>query len=247
MKIVFLGTNGWYDTSTGNTSCILIESEEYSVVLDAGGGLHKLDRYCKEDKPVFLFLSHFHLDHIIGLHILGKFSFPKGLVISGPKGTRGILGTIVNQPFTLPLSDLPFKVKVRELPEEGMKLPIHVECMELLHSSLTLGYRIQLEGKWVVYCPDTGYCENAVKLARQADLLIAECSFRSGESYSEWPHLNPQYAARIAKEAEAKRLTLIHFDASRYKSVESRTTAEDEARRIFPDSIAARDEMEVEL
>jgi ribonuclease BN (tRNA processing enzyme) len=26
MKIVFLGTNGWYDTSTGNTICTLLKT-----------------------------------------------------------------------------------------------------------------------------------------------------------------------------------------------------------------------------
>jgi len=27
MDVIFLGTNGWYDSSTGNTICILIKSE----------------------------------------------------------------------------------------------------------------------------------------------------------------------------------------------------------------------------
>ncbi len=74
MKITFLGTNGWYDTSTGNTICILVETDKYNIVLDAGNGLYKIDRYISSEKPVYLFLSHFHLDHIIGLHILGKFN-----------------------------------------------------------------------------------------------------------------------------------------------------------------------------
>lgn len=29
MRIIFLGTNGWYDTDTGNTVCILLESKDY--------------------------------------------------------------------------------------------------------------------------------------------------------------------------------------------------------------------------
>ncbi len=44
MNVVFLGTNGWYDTDTGNTICTLIATPEAVVVLDAGYGLAKLDR-----------------------------------------------------------------------------------------------------------------------------------------------------------------------------------------------------------
>ena len=120
MDVIFLGTNGWYDSATGNTICILIRSNDYNIVLDAGNGINKLDQYYQKTKPVYLLLSHFHLDHIVGLHILAKFSFAKGLVIAGPKGTRKILNTFVNQPFTMPLDDLCYKTKIVELSEKKM-------------------------------------------------------------------------------------------------------------------------------
>ena len=100
MDIIFLGTNGWYDRPTGNTICTLINSERYHIILDAGNGLYKADRCIKDDLPVFLFLSHFHLDHIEGLHVMNKFSFA-GLTILGQKGTAEVLNTIVNEPFPL--------------------------------------------------------------------------------------------------------------------------------------------------
>ena len=75
MKIVFLGTNGWYSTGLGNTPCILVESEKFYIILDAGDGIYKLDNYIKKDKPIIMFLSHLHMDHIIGFHILNKFRF----------------------------------------------------------------------------------------------------------------------------------------------------------------------------
>ena len=86
MKVIFLGTNGWYDTETGNTICTLIQTEQYDIILDAGNGLHRAERYLDGAKPTFLFLSHFHMDHIEGLHILAKFRFEKGLVLCGPIG-----------------------------------------------------------------------------------------------------------------------------------------------------------------
>jgi ribonuclease BN (tRNA processing enzyme) len=88
MKAIFLGTNGWYDTETGNTICTLIQTERYDILLDAGNGLHKADRYLDGRKPAFLFLSHFHIDHIEGLHILAKFRFTEGLTLCGPEGCR---------------------------------------------------------------------------------------------------------------------------------------------------------------
>ena len=41
MDIIFLGTNGWYDSPTGSTICTLINSERYHILLDAGNGIYK--------------------------------------------------------------------------------------------------------------------------------------------------------------------------------------------------------------
>lgn len=247
MKIIFLGTNGWYDTSTGNTICILIDTSDHYIILDAGNGLYKIDRHITDKKPIYLFLSHFHLDHIIGLHIKNKFNFKQGIHICGPEGTRDILNVIINKPFTMPFAELSYHTDIIELPEETFKLPFHVESEPLLHSSLTLGFRLKLEDKIVTYCPDTGYCENAVKLARNAALLIAECAYKSGQSDDNWPHLNPEDAARLAVDAKAKRLALVHFDAHIYQTLEERKIAEEQAKKIFSNTFAAIDDMQIEV
>ena len=247
MRVIFLGTNGWYDTSTGNTSCILIESDKYYVVLDAGSGFYKLSRHIGKDKPIFLFLSHFHLDHIFGLHTLVKLSSYEKLKIFGPDGIEDVLRIIINEPFSIPQKDLSVKIEAFGLPRETGELPFQIECKELFHTSLTLGYRLHLDEKIIAYCPDTGYCNNAVELAKDAALLIAECSFRPGESNPEWPHLNPQDASRIAKEAGVKKLVLTHFDASRYPTIASRKEAEKVAKETFLNSIASEDGMEIEV
>ncbi len=247
MKAIFLGTNGWYDTDTGNTVCTLIETDEYSIILDAGNGIFKLDKYVDGKKPVYLFISHFHLDHIIGLHILNKFNFKQEMSIYGPEGVKNVLDTIINVPYTVPLSKLPFKVDVHELSEGIHRIPFLVECRLLLHSSRCMGYRFELEGKIIAYCPDTGICENAIELARNADLLIAECSFKSGQRNSQWPHLNPEDAAQIAKDANAKTLALIHFDANIYQTLQQREIAQENAKETFNNTFAAYDNIWIEL
>ncbi len=249
LKAIFLGTNGWYDTETGNTICILLVAKEYNIILDAGNGFYKVDLFISANNrnPTYLFLSHFHLDHIAGLHTLNKFNFPHGLTICGPAGSRDILGVFVNSPFTASFSQLPFSVTTYELPEEHARLPFRVEARELLHPTLTLGYRIELEGKALSYCPDTGYCENAVRLARSADLLIAECAYKAGQFSDTWPHLNPETAAKIACEAGAKRLALVHFDAEMYKTMADRQEAEGVARKIFKNSFITTDYMTIDI
>jgi ribonuclease BN (tRNA processing enzyme) len=249
LKVIFLGTNGWYDTETGNTICTLIRTGDRDIILDAGSGFHKLDRHVPEgdEKPSTLLISHFHLDHIYGLHMLVRTRFPRGLAICGPAGTRRVIDTIVNSPFTVSLDRLPFATEVYELPEDSGRLSFPVAVKPLLHSGLTLGFRMELDGKIVAYCPDTGYCANAVELARSADLLITECAYKSGETLESWPHLNPETAARIAVEAGAKRLVLTHFAAANYATLAERKASEQAARKVFADTLAAVDDLVVDI
>lgn len=246
-EVIFLGTNGWYDTSTGNTVCILVKFDSCNVIFDAGNGFYKFDDYVDNSNETFLFLSHFHLDHIVGLHMLNKMKGLKKLKIFGPAGARGVLHTLLNSPFTIPATQLPFPVSIHELPEEEGLTPFHACSRPLKHSSLTLGYRIEVNEKVITYCPDTGYCENAVILSRNADLLIAECAYKSGQENLKWPHLNPETAAKIATESGAKKLALVHFDASIYKTLEERKEAERQAQKIFQNTVAAEDEMRIEV
>ena len=247
MRVTFLGTNGWYDTDTGNTLCTLIESKKTFIVLDAGNGIWKLNRSINGTKPIYLFLSHFHLDHIIGLHILNKFNFTQGLTIIGQSGTRDILNKIIQSPFTIPLHQLPYRTEIYEIPEEQVRTPFKFTFRPLKHSSECLGYRFEIEDKVISYCVDTGYCDNAVKLASDADLLITECSLKAGQSNEIWPHLTPNDAARIAGEGNAKRLALVHFDASVYTTLDARKRAEKEARKVFDKTFTATDDKEIEI
>lgn len=241
--ITFLGTNGWFDTETGNTICILIETPNEYIVLDAGNGIYKLDQFIKTNKPIYLFLSHFHLDHIVGLHVLAKFRFKQGLNICIKKGMKKVLNSIMSSQFTVPLNKLPFKVKVIELSGPTRKVPFLDECLLMRHPVPTLGFRFNLNGEIITYVPDTGVCENAVRLAKGADLLISECAFKVGLECEQWPHLNAEDAARIANEAGAKKLVLVHFDAEIYKTLAERETEAKLARKIFQNTVIAKDAM----
>jgi len=247
MDVVFLGTNGWYDTETGNTICTLVRTSKFNVLFDAGTGIYKIDKYIDYNKDTYLFLSHFHLDHVIGLHILNKFKFRKRFVIAGQKGTTKRLKELVAPPYTISFRSLRYDVEFMELEEGRHRLPLDIECAPLFHSEASMGYRIDADGRTVSYCLDTGPCENLVKLSKDSDLMITECSFPAGMYLEKWPHLNPELAAKAAKEANARRLALIHFDASIYRTQRDRSKAQRIARRLFPKAFVARDGMRIKL
>lgn len=95
-------------------------------------------------------------------------------------------------------------------------LPFLIKTRLLTHSTPCLGYRFEVDGKVIAYCTDTGICENAIKLAEDADLLITECSLEESSPDSQWSHLSPEDAVKIAEKSRAKKLALTHFDASIY-------------------------------
>ena len=247
MKIVFLGTNGWYSTETGNTACVFLDTEKYYMVFDAGDGIQKLDKYVSSDKPIYLFLSHFHLDHIYGLHLLTKFRFDQGIKIYGQKGTRKILGSLIRHPFTVALKELPINVEINELSEGAHTIPFPVTCKFLLHADPCLGYRISIDEKTVTYCTDTGICDNSLELSKNADVLIHECGTKAGFYLEKWPHTNPEEAATLAKRASVKRLFLFHFNPMIHASIAERKQAEAEARAIFKNSAAAMDDTSIDI
>ena len=246
MKAIFLGTNGWYSTALGNTSCVLIDSEEYYVVFDAGDGIYKLEKYVKTEKPIIIFLSHLHLDHIIGFHLFAKFRFAQDIKIYAYEGNRNGL-SIISHPYTAAFDELPLKIEMRYLREGEYRQPFPFACKLLVHADPCLGYRLELDDKVVAYCTDTGICKSIYDLSENADLLIAECSFESGQVEGGWPHLRPEDAGSIAKEANVGQLALTHFDASIYRRKKDRKRAEAIARSFFKNAIAAFDGLEIEI
>lgn len=244
MKIHFLGTNGWYTTATGNTPCILIDSKENYVLFDAGNGIYKIDKYITEKKPISLFISHFHLDHVSGLHSVALDSkLPFLINIYVAKGRKKDFDLLVNPPFTSSKTS----ITVRELEEGENNIGFPVEVFKMRHAYGDHGYRVTLEGKKVAYSGDSGICPNSKLLAQNADLLIHECSYIKAPENEAWGHVDPFLAANLAKEANVKQLILTHFDASLYTDLKKRKWAEKEARKIFPNTTVAEDGLSIEL
>jgi len=101
------------------------------------------------------------------------------------------------------------------------------------------------KGRKITFIMDTGYSNNIIKLAKDADLLISEATHLDElrEKTEKYKHLTAKQAAELAKEANAKRLVLTHF-SQRYNDLKE---VEKEAKSIFKNSVCAKDFMEIEV
>jgi ribonuclease Z len=104
---------------------------------------------------------------------------------------------------------------------------------------------IHRAGQRVAFVMDTRLCDGAFELAAGVDLLICEATFLAGDEdlAHEYGHLTAAQAARIAADAGARRLVLTHF-SQRYPD---ESAFLNEARPIFPNTIAARDLSRISL
>lgn len=101
-------------------------------------------------------------------------------------------------------------------------------------------------GRKIAYCTDTIYCEGAVKLAQDADVLIHEATFAHQDADMAFQrlHSTSTMAAQTAYSAKAHRLIMTHF-SPRYapgNQLELRDLLK-EARAIFPKTDMAHDFM----
>lgn len=248
MRITFLGTNGWYSSPTGDTPCILIDASDQYIVLDSGNGIYKLDKYIKERKTISLFISHFHIDHVSGLHTLAKFDFKQGIDVYMGIGRTRDFETLVNPPYAIGyktkpenIGQLKTEIRLHELSEEETKIPFKAAAIKQHHAYIDHGFKIELEGKTIAYTGDCGFTEKSKQLAKGVDLLICECSNKKTKDQDLWGHFDPMQAGTLAKECNVKKLILTHFGASLYTTTNERQWAESEARKIFPRTTAAYD------
>jgi len=250
MIVTMLGTNGWFDTETGQTMCTLIRTRDYSVILDAGYGIRRAKQLIDFSKPTYLLLSHLHLDHTIGLHTLDYLMFEQPLTIVVPAGQQQAFRDLGKPPYSSNwekvIPEGSRLLGTDELDEAG--LPFGISTLPLCHPVPDHGFRLEIEGKTVTYLCDTGYCENAVTLASGADLAIAECGALPGTAKpAGGPHMEPAICARLAVEAGVKQMVLTHFSAALYTTIAARMNAVSEVRSIFPNLITGVDNLEIIL
>ncbi|MEK4026398.1 MBL fold metallo-hydrolase [Sporosarcina sp. FSL W7-1283] len=189
----------------------------------------------------YVFLTHLHADHILGYgqFLLGRwFSSRKKLTLIGPKGTKQFHQQILKMyeediAYKLSLgrpSEGLLDTNIIEIESSGeieIDLPkqVKLRTAEMIHSILTYAYRFDTGEQSVVFSGDTAPVDELVKLSLNADTMVVDCCLAPNKIYSEniseerkriWKelqkeHCDPEQAAKMASQAEAKQLILTHF------------------------------------
>lgn len=169
----------------------LVEAGGARLLFDCGRGA--TIRVVQSGEPLegvdTVFLTHLHSDHVMGLADLWltgwEYGRVKPLRLIGPKGTANMAAHLETAfaadiegrqkpPESLPASGV--KMEARET-EEGVVFDengVKVTAFRVDHGpfSPALGYRIEHGGHSVVLSGDTRPCDNLVRHAEGADVLI---------------------------------------------------------------------------
>jgi phosphoribosyl 1,2-cyclic phosphodiesterase len=252
----------------GNTSCVEVRCGKDLVIFDAGTGIRLLGNQLLREMPVtaHLLFSHVHWDHIQGFPFFVPAFIPGNTFrLYGQKNVTGTISETLagqmNYPsFPVGLADMGATFHFHDLQEgQVVELPGggRIRNARLNHPNGCLGFRVEFEGKVVVYATDTEHYAildpKMVRLGKDADLLIYDATYTPDEYAGKvdgvpktgWGHSTNEEAARVALAVGAKRLVLFHHDPTQNdEAVEAKETG---ARAIFPDAVAAREGLVIEL
>jgi phosphoribosyl 1,2-cyclic phosphodiesterase len=269
MNIRFWGVRGsipspGHETASvgGNTSCVEVTCGGTRIVLDAGTGLRPLGNALLargEPLSLTLLLSHCHWDHIQGLPFFVPVYMKETSlsIVSGENGVSNLRDTLERQMsapvFPVRLDEVAAHVTTREV-SLGEVLNIGEATVRVArgnHPGGVLAYRIEHEGRSVVYATDTEHdaCVDPGlrALCEGADVLIFDAQY-TPEEYKRkvgWGHSTYVAGTELARAAGVSSLVLFHHDPMR----EDAGVGEIElrARALFRETVAAREGMQIAL
>jgi phosphoribosyl 1,2-cyclic phosphodiesterase len=216
----------------GNTSCIELNCNSVSIILDAGTGIRSLGEKI-EAKQIDILLSHSHIDHISGLPFFKPAydSARKIDVWAGHLKPEHSLPQVISHimsPPIFPITDAAFKAKMHyhdfaaggELKEERWaKAGVSIQTLPLNHPDRATGYRIEYNSHSLCYITDIEHIPgkintDLVKFVSKADYLVYDATYtdENFQQYKGWGHSTWQEAVRIADAASVKNLILFHHD-----------------------------------
>jgi ribonuclease BN (tRNA processing enzyme) len=184
------------------------------VLLDLGSGaLGALHRYVDPLSVDAVLLSHLHADHCLdlaGYYVMRKYH-PTGpqprIPVYGPEGTADRMARAYDLPLDPGMThEFDFRTWTGPL-EIG---PFLVNPIPVAHPVAAFGLRVSADGATVAYSGDTGPCSALDDLARDADVFLAEASFRTADTNPPNLHLTGADGGAVADRAGVRRLVLTH-------------------------------------
>lgn len=216
MKIIPLGSGGWIPTISRQTSTFLIEADNKLILLDAGTGVHNLREYSdiiNSYNEVDIILSHYHLDHIIGLSYLPLYLKDKKITVWGPgekyygRSSEKILNEFTNKPFSASsIKDFAREVYIKDYDEAGFMIgSMKIGINKQIHSDPSFGITIS---NYLHYATDTEVLD--ISFQKDCEIILHECWTFSEESYI--GHSSLDEIKSKAHEFQVKKLGLIHLN-----------------------------------
>ena len=246
MRLLLLGTTGYHPSERRHTPCMMLP--ECGIMLDAGTAMFRAAAYL-ETPELDIFLTHAHLDHVVGLTYLFSTLYVHPLDRVTVHGEPEKLAAIDEHMFSEYLFPKKPPVEFRPLADE---VPLaqggRLTHFPLEHHGGSLGFRLDWPGRSMAYVTDTTARADAeyVEKIRGVDLLLHECYFPDDKA--EWArrtgHSHTTPVAEVAREARVGRLVLVHLNPL---SVDDDPIDLEVARAIFPKTELGEDLMEVEF
>ncbi|MBI2658736.1 ribonuclease Z, partial [Candidatus Woesearchaeota archaeon] len=184
MRLTILGSGTAAPLLDRNCAGYIIEAGGRKLLFDSGPGT--IRRLLELRYDLFeigeIFYTHLHNDHINDLGaIIWSSNYggirKKPLNLYGPYGFKQYYNTLVKK--LLKPTKINFKVNAREFKKSIIKIKnTTISTDEIRHSSTTksIAYRIKHKNKALVYAGDAEYCSEVIKIAKNADALLIECS-----------------------------------------------------------------------
>ncbi|MBN1628315.1 MAG: MBL fold metallo-hydrolase [Thermoleophilia bacterium] len=257
-QLVILGSSGWMPHDTSMTTSLALTLDEELVIFDAGSGLCRLLQHPFRllippvDHTIHIYLTHLHLDHLIGLTFLpGLWSNPT--VVHVPVDEAGGTGPeTLDHLFGGPFFPVAFERLLPTIsreavqPGEWQMRGLRMRARRQEHLAGSLGYRV---GDLLAFMTDCLHDGTAGDFARGARILVHE----AWSSEADDPgavraraggHSSVEQAARVAFEADVGELLLSHLppvDAAHHAEMLQR------AQAIFRRTVLCADGLTREL
>jgi ribonuclease BN (tRNA processing enzyme) len=227
LSITPLGTNGFIPTHGRQTQCYLVRRDASAFVLDAGTGLGRLLEAPLADalrglERLEIVLTHYHLDHTVGLSYLTAVSGSLPVRIHAPApplvdGTPEALARLIAPPL-FPLRFAEFPIAVEVMPYHGSELEVGGARLRLRRQEHAGGSVGVVVDDRLAYLTDCEAEEASAEFARGVELLLHEVWVTDEEAAAgaqRRGHSTVEKVAALATAAGAGMLMPMHHHPTR--------------------------------